>query len=165
MFEAPRPKNLGLRLKIVLITGCLLGASLGIVVYLNQNAQEKPAPLKGVARAQDNDFLRYSPLIPIESNIKMGKSFRGKRTVIFAGAVTNNSERLLDVIEVKLTLFNANEPVFGTIRTPIQPGRYTPPIGLGETRGFTLYLEKFPRTWLASRAEITLNGLRLAAVE
>lgn len=165
MFEAPGPKFSGLHLKVVLITGCLLGVSLGVVVYLNQSTQETLEPLRGVARAQDNDFLRYSPLIPIESNIKMGKSFSGKRTVIFAGAVTNNSERPLDVIEVKLTLFNANEPVFGTIRTPIRPGRYTPPIEPGETRGFTLYLEKFPRTWLASRAEITLNGLRLATVE
>ena len=165
MFEATRLTTSGLHLKILLLTGGLFGASLGIIIYLNQNAQEKPEPLRGVSRAQENDFLRYSPLIPIESDIKMGKSFSGKRTVIFAGAVTNNSERPLDVIEVELTLFNANEPVFGTIRTPIRPGRYTPPIGPGETRGFTLYLEKFPRTWLASRAEITLNGLRLAAVE
>ena len=161
MFESPQSSPSGLGPKTLLLAGGIFGLGLGIVVYLNQSSRQTPRPLTGVARAGDRDFQRYSPLVSVESNIKMGKSFSGQRTVIFAGAITNRSERPLDVIEVKLTLFNAAEPVFDTLRTPIRPGPYTPAIGPGETRGLTLYLDTFPREWMTSRAEMTLNGLRL----
>lgn len=161
MFEPAVSTRSGLSPKTLVLAASIFVLGLGAILYLNHRAAQAPPPLTGVARAGEADFQRYAPQVAVESDIKMAKSFSGRRTVIFAGAITNHSERILDVIEVKLTLFNASDPVHDTIRTPIRPGSSTPAIGAGETRGFTLYLEKFPPEWMASRAEVTLHGLRL----
>lgn len=133
------------------------------LVYFSDGALESNPTLEGVIRAGDPDFQRYREQLEFEDRgVKMLKSFTGSRLVLFTGAVTNHGDRALDVIEVRLLLFNAHEQVFESVRTPIKPGYYTPAVLSGQSRGFTLYLEDFPDTWWASRAEMEISGLRLA---
>ncbi len=137
-----------------------------IAVFLSRGTGEADEPLLGIVRSDHADFERYLTSVQLEDRgIKMLKNLTGKRIVGFAGAITNHNDRPLDVVEIRLILFNAHEAVFETIRTPIKPGPYTPPILSGKTRGFALYLEDFPKSWWASRAEMEISGMRWAGSE
>ncbi len=139
---------------------------LAILVYATRGPGEAHRPLEGVLRAGAGGFERHSESVVLEDRgIKMVKNFTGKRMVMFAGAVANHNDRPVDVVEIKLILFNAHEAVFEYTRTPISPGPYTPPILSGETRGFTVYLEDFPKSWWASRAEMEISGIRFEGAE
>jgi len=141
-------------------------AGLVALLYFTQETPESSPPLAAVIRSDDPDFERYSSQLAFEDRgIRMLKNFTGSRMVLFAGAVTNHSDHTLDVVEVRLILFNAHEPVFESFRTPIRPGPYTPALLSGATRGFTLYLEDFPKNWWASRAEMEISGIRFAGAD
>lgn len=161
MFKTALPSQSG-RLWIVLpVTAAIAILALTVVVYVNRGTEESDRLFEGVIHAGVEGFDRHSGSVVLEDRgIKMLKNFTGKRMVMFAGAVTNHNDRPLDVLEIRLILFNAQEPVFESIRTPIKPGPYTPPILSGESRGFTLYLEDFPKSWWASRAEMEISGIR-----
>ena len=139
----------------------LFGVLLWIFWYASQTAPKEQGPLTSVLRAGDPDYAWYAKYVQLESRgIKMGKSFADKRMVMFAGVVDNGGEKSLDVVEVKLTLFNYDQAVFEKVTTPIRPGRHTPPIRPLKRRAFTVYLEDLPGEWMASRAEMRINGFR-----
>ena len=160
MFVEEQPKS-GPSLLLILIPVALGFATLLAGIFYWTSRESAPASLEGVVRSPDPDYEWYSEHLELEGgDIKMGKNFAGHRVIIFSGVVNNNGERTVDVVEVKLTLFNYDEPVFETTRMPIKPGGYTPPIGPLSSRSFTLYLEDIPGNWLASHAEMELNGFR-----
>ena len=166
MFKTSLPSQSG-RLWIVLAGAAAVAIlALTVVVYVNRGSEESDRLLEGVLHAGVEGFDRHSGSVVLEDRgIKMVKNLTGKRMVMFAGAVTNHSDRPLDVVQIRLILFNAHEPVFESILTPIEPGPYTPPILSGETRGFTVYLEDFPESWWASRAEMEISGIRFEGRE
>ena len=166
MFKTALPSQSDrLRKTLSVVAGVAITA-VAIVVFLSRGTGESDQPLLGIVRSDHADFERDLKSVELEDRgIKMLKNLTGKRTVGFAGAITNHNDRQLDVVEVRLILFNAHEAVFETIRTPIKPGPYTPPILSGKTRGFAVYLEDFPESWWASRAEMEISGLRWAGSE
>ncbi len=134
-------------------------------VYFTQDKFEDKLPIEGIIRFKSLDFEHYGAQLVFEDRgIQMLKNFAGHRMVLFNGSITNHCDFPLDVLEVRLILFNAHEPVFEIFRKPIRPGGYTPPVLTGETRKFTLYLEDFPKNWLASRAEMDISGFRFSGV-
>lgn len=142
----------------------LLLVLIGIFLW-RPTDEPSESSLEGVIRADSKAFARQALSVDMEDRgIKMLKNFAGHRMVMFAGEVANRGDRPLDVLEVKLVLYNESDPVFEAVRTPIRPGPYTPAVPPGEKRGFTIYLEDFPSEWMASRAEMHLNGFRFAGV-
>ncbi|MFQ5738552.1 MAG: hypothetical protein ACE5JX_06030 [Acidobacteriota bacterium] len=160
MFET-RPKRDSTLWKVLPLGALLFGALVLFFVYLGRSQQTSHEPLTGILREPSPDYRWYSKYVTLEKGgIKMGKNFAGKRMVMFAGVVDNGGEKSLDVVEVKLTLFNHDEPVWSAVRVPIRPGPYTRPIPPLQKRGFTLYLEDIPGTWRATNAEMEISGFR-----
>lgn len=160
MFEQPQPKARRPVIRILVPVAVVFSALLAAVVLRTRTGTSDDT-LPGIVRGQDSEFSWYAPSVEIESgDIKMGKNFAGHRVVIFSGVINNRGEKTLDVVEVKLTLFNYDDPVFEATRIPIRPGGYTPPIRPLSNRPFTLYLEDIPGHWLASHAEMELHGFR-----
>ena len=166
MFKTALPSQSGRLRRVLSVVVGVTVTAVAIALFLSRGTGESDQPLLGVVRSGHADFERYLKSVQLENRgIKMLKNLTGKRTVGFAGAITNHNDRQLDVVEIRLTLFNAHEAVFETIRTPIKPGPYTPPILSGKTRGFAVYLEDFPKSWWASRAEMEISGMRWAGSE
>jgi hypothetical protein len=162
MFEQPE-KQPNLLLKILPIAALVLVAVVALLIYVSRRPQAETAELTGIVRAGDPMFDWYENYLRLEEdslNIQLGQNFAGQRMVMFSGIIENGGERTVDVVEVKLVLFNYEDPVWETTRTPIRPGPYTRPIPPLERRSFTLYLGEIPQEWHASNAEMSIHGFR-----
>jgi len=166
MFEQPATGQKSKIWTYLPIAGVVFASIVAFMLILGRPDPRLSEPVTGVLQAGDPDYEWYSKHMNLENRgIKMTKSFSGKRMVIFAGVIENGGEKLLDVVEIKLTLFNQDEPVFSSFKTPVRPGRYTPPIPSLKSRAFTVYLDEFPSKWLASRAEMEIHGFRFSEGE
>ena len=146
----------------LVVFGCI---AVLLILFLTPGAEEKPE-LMGVFRSGDSNYEWYRDYLDLRNpKVQMGKNMAGNRVVMFSAVIKNAGEKMLDVVEIELSFFNYEEPVWETVRIPIRPERsnYTPPIESLEERGFTLYIEDIPRDWLASHAEMELHGFRFVA--
>jgi hypothetical protein len=156
--DQPKTQSSNL-LKFIIPAAVIFAIGVAGLLYMNRS-EVRDIPLTGILRAEDPDYAGYSPYVLLTSSkINLGKNFAGQRFVIFSGSIENKGDRTLDVVELKLTLFNYEEPVFEAVRVPFRPGGY-PAIKPLSSRSFTLYLEGLPGDWLASHAEMELNGFR-----
>lgn len=143
----------------IAIAVCAALAALG--VYLATSGDTTAEELTGILRRGDPQFDAYLHRVELLSpRIEMGLNFAGNRIVILSGTIRNQGERALDVVEIKVVFFNYEEPVQEEVRIPIRPGPYTPPIGPLTDRAIVFYIEKIPKGWLASHAEMSIHGLR-----
>ena len=166
MFEQQARSQKSKRWTYFPIAGVVFVAIVAFMLVLGRPDPQLREPVTGVLQAGDPDYEWYSRHMNLENrSIKMAKSLAGQRMVIFTGVIDNGGEKPLDVVEIKLTLFNQDEPVFTAVKTPIRPGPYTPPIPSLKSRAFTVYLDEFPSKWRASRAEMEIHGFRFAAGE
>ncbi len=160
--ETDKP-NRGLLWKVIPIAVVVFAVIIGLFIFFGFNKETQPAPLTGVLRAGDPNFEWYKKYISIDhqsQKIQLGTNYAGDRIVMFSGTINNGGEKTLDVVEVKLILFNYEKPVWETIRTPIRPdSRITPIPPLGR-RSFALYVEALPEAWNAGQAEMWINGFR-----
>ena len=138
---------------------------IGIFIFFGFNKESAPPKLVGVLREGDPNYdwyEKYVTLDPKSQKIQLGTNYAGDKIVMFSGVVNNGGEKALDVIEVKLVLFNYQKPVWETVKTPIRPGgRITPIPPLGQ-RAFSLYVEALPAAWDAGQAEMSISGFRFA---
>ena len=152
-----------------LVIGFLVVAVVVIgLIALSMSGDNETVELVGVVRAGDSMFDWYRGYLKLENpKIQIGKNFTGSRMVMFSAIIRNGGEKMVDVVEVQLSLFNYDQLVWKTIRTPIRPERsnYTPEIEPLEGRGFTLYMEEIPEKWHATNAEIDLYGFRFKPSE
>ncbi len=156
-----RSESSSLLWKILPLAVILVGVMIAATFYLLDDPPEALEMPTNIARVGDPNYQWYSKYVTLESRgIKMAKNIAGRRMVIFSGVVENGGDRILDTVEVKLTLFNAHEPVLEVAKLPIRPGAYTPPIAPLRRRAFTMYLEDLPGNWWASRAEMEIVGFR-----
>lgn len=166
MFVEEQPRKDRSLIAILIPVAAAFALLLAGIIYWTSGEPSEPASPEGVLHSPDPDYEWYSQKLGLEDgDIKMGKNFAGHRVIIFSGVINNNGERAVDVVEIKMTLFNYDRPVFETTRMPIKPGGYTPPIEPLSSRSFTLYLEDIPGNWLASHAEMKLNGFRFKQAE
>ncbi len=148
------------------IAGVVFAGIVASMLIMGRPDPQLLEPVTGVLLPGDPDYEWYSKYTTLENRgIQMAKSSTGKRMVIFTGVIENGGEKPLDVVEIKLILFNKNKAVFEAIKTPIRPGPYNPPIPPLKSRAFTVYLDEFPRNWLASRAEMEIHGFRFSQSE
>ena len=162
MFETSPGSRSGLFWKVMVGVGLTVGAVAAAAIALYEPEPEEPAkPLVGILHKGDPDYSWYRQHLELrDPRVKIAKNLAGKRMVIFSGVLENNGEKALDVVEVKLAFFNYDEHVWDTVRTPVRPGRYTPPVKSLSQRGFTLYVQDVPKGWLASHAEMDIDGFR-----
>ncbi|GAB4111957.1 MAG: hypothetical protein Kow001_13680 [Acidobacteriota bacterium] len=147
--------------KFLPVAVALAAGIAALVVYLGRSGAAPPEELSGVLRAGDPNFEWYSKYVELVSpKIEMGLNFAGNRILILSGVIRNQGEKVLDVVEIKVVFFNYENPVQETVRVPIRPGPYTPPIPPLSDRAFSFYIEKLPEGWLASHAEMSIHGFR-----
>lgn len=149
--------------KFVALGALLVGlAVLGILLWLPDDVE--PEELSGVLHEGDPAYDRYRDQVQlIETEMEMGLNFARKRVVMLGGFIDNQGERTIDVVEVRVVFFNYDEPVAETVRTPLRPGQYTPPIEPHSQRAFNFYIEEIPEDWLSSHLEMSVSGLRFAS--
>jgi hypothetical protein len=151
--------------KVIPVAVVVFAAIVGVFILFGFNKQDESVVLDGVLRAGDPNFEWYKKYVSIEQEsqkIQLGSNYAGDKIVMFSGTIHNGGEKTLDVVEVKLVLFNYEEPVWETVRVPIRPdGRITPIPPLGR-RSFSLYVETLPEAWNAGEAEMWIHGFRFA---
>lgn len=153
--------------KILPIVAVVFLIVLGFVVYLSEPEAKTNEEIAGIVRSGDSNFDYYEKYVRFKENpkLKMTRNFAGKRMILLSGVIENRGDRVLDVVEIKLVLFNADVPVHETTRLPVQPDkRHTPPVQPLEERSFTLYVENIPENWNAGNAEAMINGFRFYKV-
>lgn len=161
MFEQPKRKGVSPLIKIMPVAVVIFVAIAGVMIYLTQADQDQLPELSGVLHQGDPDYDWYRKYVELTNpKVQMGLNFAGNRMVILSGIVENGGERSLDVVELKVAFFNYEKLISEMTRTPIRPGRYTPPIPPLSKRAFTFYVEKIPKNWGASHAEMSIAGLR-----
>lgn len=161
MFEAAQQKPRSPLLKFVPIAIAIFALLVAGAIYLTRPVDKAAEQLTGILRAENSDFEWYKGYVTLKDPlIQMGLNFAGNRIVMFSGVIDNAGERTLDVVEVKVQFFNYEDLVSETVRTPIRPGPYTPPISPVSQRSFNFYIEDIPEGWKSSHAEMSLNGLR-----
>jgi len=162
MFETPTGRRTGLFWKVILGVGFAVGAAAAAAIAFYEPQPEEPAkPLTGILHQGDPDYDWYREHLDLKNQRKqMAKNMAGNRMAIFSGVVENNGEKTLDVVEVKLAFFNYDKYVWHTVRTPVRPGRYSPPVNSLSQRGFTLSVQDIPEGWLAIHAEMDIHGFR-----
>lgn len=168
MFEVPK-RSYSINFWKSLVIGFLVVAIVVIgLIALSVSGDNETVEIVGVIRAGDPMFDWYRGYLKLENpKIQMGKSFTGSRMVMFSAIIRNGGEKMVDVVEVQLSLFNDDQLVWKTVRTPIrsEKSNYTPAIEPLEGRGFTLYMEEIPEKWHATSAEIDLYGFRFESSE
>lgn len=149
--------------KVLPLALLVFAGLVGLVLFFSYQTESKPADLTGVIREGHPDFdwyRKYVKLDPANQKIQLGQNYLGDKVVMFSGLIENGGEKTLDVVEVKLVLFNYQKPVWETTRTPIRPdGRMEPIPSLGK-RSFSLYVETLPEAWDAGQAEMWITGFR-----
>lgn len=161
MFESEDKPRSPYFWQIIVVAALLFALVTGSLLFFLQQGVEEQVPLTGVLHAGDPDYDWYQKYMGLENaQVKMGKNFAGNRFVIFSAIIENNGERTVDVVEVQLNLFNYDELISSSVRTPLRPGPYSLPIRTFEKRAFTVYVEGVPSNWLAQNAEISIHGIR-----
>jgi len=152
--------------RFMVLAGVIFAALVALVLFLSGPEAQEEQELTGIIRSPDTNFEWYSQYLQLKNTkLEMGLNFAGNRIVMISGVVVNGGERTIDVVEVKITFFNYKKPVGESLRTPIKPSPYTPPIPPLTSRAITFYIEEFPEGWKSSHAEIELNGFRFLGAE
>lgn len=164
MFEETKPQSSVNQKLLLLLVGVLLTASLGAWIYFSPASPPRvDEEIAGILRAGDPQFDEYLEFLTLdETKVSLALNFAGSRSVVFSGLVHNLGRRSVDAIEVKLTLFNRDKPVWDTIRTVYRPGPNREPIRPFQERRLSLYLEDLPKEWASSHAEVEIHGFRFA---
>jgi hypothetical protein len=162
MFQGPEKRTSPL-LKFMPVALAVFGILVAGAIYLSQHSQPPLEALEGVLHEEDVDFEWYREYLELKDpKIQMGLNYAGNRIVMFSGVFSNQGERTIDVIELKVVFFNYDEVLLETRRTPLRPGPYTPPIPQLSERAFSFYVEKIPEGWKSSHAEMSISGFRFA---
>jgi len=166
MFEESQEKNKHPLWKFIPIAVVIFGILVGVAVYLSEPTEEESEVLTGIVRSGNTEFEWYTDYLKLKDpKIQMGLNFAGNRILMISGMVENNGERSIDVVEVKVTLFNYEEPVADEIRIPVKPGPYSPPIAPLTNRAINFFVETMPEDWKSSHAEIEIVGFRFLGRE
>ena len=164
MFQSTTSARTKEHWKILLPAGLAATLLVSVVIFMHEPKPRQREELTGVLRDGHSDYGWYREHVSLTRlRLQMAKNLAGNRMAIFSATIENQGERTLDVVEMKMTFFNYDEPVWETTRTPIRPGVYTAPIQPMKMRSFTLYIQDLPRDWMASRAEMDIHGFRFTA--
>jgi len=166
MFKESQEKAKNPLWKFLPLALIIFVAVVGAAIFLSDSSDEDVQVLTGIIRSDNSEFQWYSDYLKlVDPKIQMGLNFAGNRIVMISGLIENNGERTVDVVEVKIAFFNYEEPISEAFSTPVKPGPYSPPIEPLSQRTINFYIEKIPKGWKSSHAEIEISGIRFLGQE
>ena len=161
MFELDKSPKSHLAWKLLPAGGVIVAVVIALLAYLGGPSYSPPVELEGVLRQDDPTFKWYSNYLRLERpKASLATTFAGNRAVLCSGVIHNEGEKTLDVVEIRITLFNYDEPIWEAVKTPIRPGNFAKSLAPLKTYRFDLYLEDLPDEWKSSHAELEINGVR-----
>jgi hypothetical protein len=139
-----------------------------VFFYIRHQKTEQPVSggpihVAGLVHPGDPNFEYYQKYIRIE-NVKatLGITFSKARIAIISGVISNEGDRKLEAVELKVTLYD----VYGGIskqlmRYPVRPGippnRAMEPL---EKRAFSVGIESVETLWNPNRVQVEMTGLK-----
>jgi hypothetical protein len=159
-----------MRFRIAVVTAVvLLGAVLGYYYYAKSQPRTKEGRpvIPGLVHAGDAEFDRYRRNVLILDNPKgeVWTNFKGDRVATISGKIMNEGEKVLEAVELKITLYDSTGKVLKEdTRTPIRPGLGLEgrPLRSLETRVFSVMLEGISIYWDPQRVDVDISGLKFA---
>jgi hypothetical protein len=122
-----------------------------------------PVVIPGMVRSGDPDFEYYKNKIRIE-NVKasLGITFSKARIAIVSGVVSNEGDRKLEALELRITLYDVYDKLSKErVATPIRPGvGLKGPLEPLEKRTFSVGIESVEQLWNPRRLEVMITGLK-----
>lgn len=166
MFEEIQPeKSRSLPLtRVFPIVGLVLIALVAGVALLVPR-KEAAGELKGILSESDPGFADYQSDLSIQdSKLSLTRNLAGANAIVASGLLTNEGNRSVDVVQVRVMLFNGRQKLWETVKTPVRPSELGPLRPLEERR-FTLYVEGLPEDWRRSTAEMEISGFRFDSAQ
>jgi len=155
---------------LIVAAAVFLVAAAGIFFYARYQQKEQPQEVTGpvvvpgMLRPGDTNFEYYKNKIRIE-NVKasLGITFSKARVAFVSGIISNEGDRKLEALELKITLYDLYDKVSKErVATPLRPG-----LGLNnrpmeplEKRTFSIGVESVEQLWNPKRLELEITGLK-----
>lgn len=148
---------------ILALSVALVGIVIGIIVLAQHKGpkyKEGRTVYQGVLRPGDPEYDQYLPYIRIiNASGMVSENMIGEQQAVVVGYAANQGNRVVDVLEVRAVLYNAdNQRVKEIVKTPIQPDF---PLLSMEMRRFSIWVEPFPPEWLTGHIDVEIHGYRL----
>lgn len=168
-FTSEEPKSF--RSPVIIVSAViLLVAIVAIYFYARHQSSEHstvtaqgPIVIPGMVRPGDPNFEYYKHKIRIESvKASLGITFSKARVAIVSGIVSNEGDRKLEALELKITLYDVYDKLSKErVATPIRPGvGLKGPMEPMEKRTFSVGIESVEQLWNPRRLEVMITGLK-----
>ncbi|MBP1609471.1 MAG: hypothetical protein H6Q04_1706 [Acidobacteria bacterium] len=114
-------------------------------------------------RPGDTNFEYYKKYIRIDNvRAALGISFNKARVAFISGIITNDGDRKVEAIELRITLFDAwgkfsKDRTTTPVRPDAMPKRPMEPL---EQRAFSVGIESVEQYWDPKKVEIEITGLK-----
>lgn len=134
------------------VIGLVLLLGLAGFFYLDRASRQPngaAAPLTGAARA----YVRNLQLR--DTDMKAHESYLKQSVVEITGKITNNGDRVLEVVEINCVFYDAYNQVVLRERVPIvsrKMGKLAP----GETKQYRLPFDNIPESWNQSMPQMVI---------
>jgi hypothetical protein len=139
-----------------------------IFFYARHQTMTKPiAPgqvaISGMLRPGDTNFEYYKKYIRIDDvKAALGISFNKARVAFISGIITNEGDRKVEAIELRIALFDAwgklsKDRTTIPVRPDAMPKRPMEPL---EQRAFSVGIESVEQHWNPKKVEIEITGLK-----
>jgi hypothetical protein len=154
---------------VAIALGVIAVMVVAVFLYIRHQKAEQPASgsvpiyIPGLVHPGDANFEYYAKYVRIE-NVKatLGITFSKARIAIISGLISNEGDRKLEAVELKVTLFDVYGGVSKQLtRYPVRPGippnRAMEPM---EKRGFSVGIESVEHLWNPNRVQVEMTGLK-----
>jgi len=169
MLELSIPVDKRSRLKVMAFTCAIFVVAAGVVVLYArfqagpQSAGSATGPVPGIFRPAEPGFEYYKKYIRIsDGKASLGINFAKSRIAIVSGFITNEGDRKLEALELRIALYDVyNKLSKERISTPLRPDAgLKRPMAPLEKRDFTVWIENIEQFWNPKRLEIEISGLK-----
>ncbi len=156
---------------VTLVTASVIILLMLVGVFLAIRYQKRNTPLAasgpinvpGIERAGDPNFEYYKKYVKIE-NARAGLSitFSKTRVATITGIISNEGDRKLEAVELKVTLYDvyggvSKEVTRYAVRPGLPPNRPMEPL---EKRTFGINIEAVEQMWNPQKVQIEMTGLK-----
>jgi hypothetical protein len=142
-----------------------------VVVFFYARRQKEIQPpssgvpifIPGLVHPGDPGFEYYKNYVKIENpKATLGITFSKARIAMISGVISNDGDRKLEAVELKVTLFDvygqvSKERTTYPVRPGIPPNRPMEPL---EKRTFSVGIESVEQLWNPNKVQVEMTGLK-----
>lgn len=151
--------------KLILLVALGAAVVIGAILFLwiqFSRTERAQSQVEGLAHKGDAEYEKYLPLVTVATKkATVQRNYAGQRTVLVSGVVHNGSDRWLEALEVRITLFRGEQSALQQTRSPLAPGSQTKPVPPQGDFSFTVLLDKIPPDWTGGSFDVELSGFKL----